>query len=84
MLRPTRRVVKFFATAATIEPTVKRTNESRMSCLCSKAWDSEPKVGWNIVLVNRNDVPAQNAWIEEPPSWREIIWTPSQVHSELQ
>ena len=37
-------------------------------------WEKDPRTGWKTVEVRRNDVPAQNASMAEPPSALAIIF----------
>lgn len=69
MLRPTKREVKFWASAPTIAPTVKKRRATRRRGLRPSIYESEAKVGWKAVEDRRNDVPHQKAAMALP--WRD-------------
>jgi hypothetical protein len=64
--RPMSITVKLSATAATIEPTVKKSIASRINGFLPKIFEKEANVGWNTVEQSRNEVPAQKASMAVP------------------
>jgi len=64
--RPTRIMVKFFATAETMAPTVKKMSATRIRLRRPKMSEREAKFGWKTVEVIRKEVPDQKASIAVP------------------
>ena len=65
-VRPTRRVVIFWAMAEMTAPAVNNVRATRSTDLRPNMWEREAHVGWKTVLVRRKEVPAQNASIAVP------------------
>ena len=72
--RPTRIMVKLFAMAATMAPTVKKTSATRIRLRRPKMSEREAKFGWKTVEVIRKEVPDQKASIVVPWSSLEIVY----------
>ncbi len=66
MERPTSIIVKFFDTAQTMEPTVKKVRAKRRRGRRPQRWEKATQLGCQTVEVRRNEVPAQNASIALP------------------
>jgi hypothetical protein len=62
-----RMTVKLLAVAAATAPIRKSVSEKKIKGLRPKMCEKDPRTGWKIVDVRRNEVPDQKASIADPP-----------------
>jgi hypothetical protein len=66
MLRPARKTTKLFAAQHRMVPMRKSSMAKHNMCCRPKISEREARNGWNMLLVRRYEVPAQNASLAVP------------------